>query len=277
VDVREGDVVADVYRFFAVGGKGTFGKVLLCEDRTVPGGGAGAVVAVKVVRKIRKYSESAMIEADVLEAIARADPAGASGSVRFYKRLVWRGHVCMVFEPLGMSLYDYVKANSYRPLPLYCVQAFADQLTRAVAFLHAMHVVHTDLKLENVLLASRARLAPVTKMTAARDGRTVLAPPSTDIKLIDFGGATHDGPAAGAHRGLINTRQYRSPEVILGMPWSCPSDVWSLGCILVELYTGELLLPPVRGSVRGREHAQCDARLTPPPRAARQRRAPRPH
>lgn len=52
----------------------------------------------------------------------------------------------MVFETLGPSLYDYVKANEYRPVPLYALQAFADQLLASVAFLHEMQLVHTDLK-----------------------------------------------------------------------------------------------------------------------------------
>lgn len=41
---------------------------------------------------------------------------------------------------------------------------------------------------------------------------------------------------------IVNTRQYRAPEVILGFPrWSYPSDLWSAGCIIAELYTGHLL------------------------------------
>ncbi|ETO33392.1 serine/threonine kinase-1, partial [Reticulomyxa filosa] len=39
----------------------------------------------------------------------------------------------------------------------------------------------------------------------------------------------------------INTRQYRAPEVILGIGWDRSSDLWSIGCILSELYTGDLL------------------------------------
>ncbi len=40
---------------------------------------------------------------------------------------------------------------------------------------------------------------------------------------------------------IINTRQYRAPEVILELGWSTPSDIWSLGCLLYELLTGNLL------------------------------------
>jgi dual-specificity kinase/CDC-like kinase len=70
-------------------------------------------------------------------------------------------------------------------------------------------------------------------------GRTKEIPESTRIKLIDFGGATYDNEKKKS--SIINTRQYRAPEVILGVGWSLPSDLWSAGCILAELYTGELL------------------------------------
>ena len=60
--------------------------------------------------------------------------------------------------------------------------------------------------------------------------------------VIDFGGATYDWEGKSS---VINTRQYRAPEVVLGLSWSLESDVWSLGCILMELYTGELLFQTV--------------------------------
>ena len=60
--------------------------------------------------------------------------------------------------------------------------------------------------------------------------------------VIDFGGATFDYERKGS---IINTRMYRGPEVILGIGWSYPSDMWSVGCILVELYSGSLLFSTV--------------------------------
>ena len=56
--------------------------------------------------------------------------------------------------------------------------------------------------------------------------------------MIDFGGATY---AHESHTLIINTRQYRAPEVILeNRSWDEKSDIWSMACIIVELYTGEL-------------------------------------
>ena len=83
-------------------------------------------------------------------------------------------------------------------------------------------------KLENIL---------VTKCREVPYGHQML-PESTRIKVIDFGGATYDDEKKSS---VVNTRQYRAPEVILSCGWSMPSDLWSAGCILCELYTGELL------------------------------------
>jgi serine/threonine protein kinase len=243
IEIRVGDSLGE-YRYLLEGGKGTFGLVLMCEDARARAG-ERSIVAIKVVRRIRKYTDSARIEASILEDLMRADPRGRSNCVRYLRSFDWRGHFCMVFEPLGKSLYDLVRANRYRPLPLYCVQSFADQLCAAVAFLHRMRLIHTDLKLENVLLVGREDFARVEKPSHRRVQETLVAPGGAlDIKLIDFGGATYDFEAK---EGLVNTRQYRGPEVILGMQWGLPSDVWSVGCILMELYTGKLLFETVRG------------------------------
>ncbi len=61
--------------------------------------------------------------------------------------------------------------------------------------------------------------------------------------MIDFGGATYDSDA---HRStIVNTRQYRGPEVTLEVGWSFPSDIWSVGCLVAEVYCGDLLFETV--------------------------------
>ena len=61
--------------------------------------------------------------------------------------------------------------------------------------------------------------------------------------VIDFGGAVYDNEN---RHCTINTRQYRAPEVLFGLPWDEESDIWGVGCIAMELFTGDLLFQTVR-------------------------------
>lgn len=63
---------------------------------------------------------------------------------------------------------------------------------------------------------------------------------SSSIKVIDFGSSCYSHQRVYTY---IQSRFYRSPEVILGLPYGTPIDMWSLGCILAELYTGYPLFP----------------------------------
>ena len=59
-----------------------------------------------------------------------------------------------VFEKLGLSLYDFLRVNQYRPFKVDVVRAFGRQLLESVAYLHSLQLIHTDLKPENILLAA---------------------------------------------------------------------------------------------------------------------------
>lgn len=63
-------------------------------------------------------------------------------------------------------------------------------------------------------------------------------PRSSEIKVIDFGSATFEDQY---HSSIVSTRHYRAPEVILGLGWSFACDMWSVGCIMVELLAGDAL------------------------------------
>ena len=91
----------------------------------------------------------------------------------------------------------------------------ATQLLQGLAFLHNLSIVHCDLKPENVCLVSASRRR---------------------FKIIDFGSAvlTHD-----CHNSYVQSRWYRAPEVMLGLPWDEKVDVWGVGCIVAELLLGQ--------------------------------------
>ena len=75
-------------------------------------------------------------------------------------------------------------------------------------------IIHCDLKPENILLTHENKLP---------------------ICVIDFGSSCYEHERIYTY---IQSRFYRSPEVMLGIPYGYPIDMWSFGCILVEMLTG---------------------------------------
>ncbi|KAK6942913.1 Protein kinase domain [Dillenia turbinata] len=219
-----GENLTPHYRIMSKMGEGTFGQVLECLDVE-----RKEMVAIKIVRSIPKYREAAMIEIDILQNLARHD-IGGTRCVQIRNWFEYRNHICIVFEKLGPSLYDFLRKNSYRSFPIDLVREFGRQILESVAFMHELRLIHTDLKPENILLfLSR----PI------RDGSYFKnLPKSSAIKLIDFGSTTFEHQD---HSYVVSTRHYRAPEVMLGLGWNYPCDLWSVGCILVELCSGEAL------------------------------------
>ncbi|CAK9176012.1 unnamed protein product [Ilex paraguariensis] len=143
-----GENLTSHYKILRKIGEGTFGQVLECWDRE-----AKEMVAIKIVRSIKKYREAAMIEIDVLQLLGRYDRYG-SRCVQLRNWFDYRNHVCLVFEKLGPSLFDFLRKNNYRSFPVDLVREIGRQLLECVAFMHAMHLIHTDLKPENILFVS---------------------------------------------------------------------------------------------------------------------------
>ncbi|KAL2509362.1 Serine/threonine-protein kinase AFC1 [Forsythia ovata] len=231
-----GENLTPRYRILSKMGEGTFGQVLECLDNE-----RKEIVAIKIVRAIRKYREAAMIEINVLQKLARHDVCGTR-CVQIRNWFDYRNHICIVFEKLGPSLYDFLRKNSYRSFPIDLVREFGRQLLESVAFMHDLQLIHTDLKPENILLVSSEYLkVPDYKFLfrSAKHGSYFKnLPKSSAIKLIDFGSTTFENQD---HSYVVSTRHYRAPEVILGLGWNYPCDMWSIGCILVELCSGEAL------------------------------------
>ena len=269
---QPGDTIDDKYRIISVLGKGTFGKVLECLTIS-----SSTVVAMKVIRAIERYVESALIEADILEDVCRRQKDNNSCDrycVELFAHFSFLNHYCLVFEPLGLSIFEFLKANNYIGFfPSQTCQIIL-QLLRAVDFLHSsVGLIHTDIKPENLLLVSnnftiqhlqkdKSKCRHHSQHSCghcSRSNGTVIdfkIPQSTRIKckktksddrnmpvVIDFGGATYFDDR---HKSrIINTRQYRSPEVLLELEWDKSSDLWSVGCVAVEILTGDVLFDVV--------------------------------
>lgn len=108
--------------------------------------------------------------------------------------------------------------------------------------MHDLRLIHTDLKPENILLVSPEYVKVLDYKGSSRSPKdssySKRVPKSSAIKVIDFGSTTYDRHGQSY---VVSTRHYRAPEVILGLGWSYPCDIWSVGCILVELCSGEAL------------------------------------
>ncbi|KAI0244479.1 serine threonine protein kinase CMGC group [Massospora cicadina] len=219
------------YRIVSLLGQGTFGRVAKCYDRL-----SRCHVAVKVVRAVSKYRDAARIEMRVLSTLKQNDPLNLNKCIHMNHDFEYRNHICMVFDLLGPSIFDFLKSNSFQPFPHAHVQHFARQILTSLAFIHNLGLVHTDLKPENILLVSADYDLVPAKRKKEHKHTKVLN--NTEIRLIDFGSATFESEY---HSSVVSTRHYRAPEIILGMGWSYPCDIWSVGCILVELFTGDAL------------------------------------
>ncbi|KAL1526722.1 hypothetical protein AB1Y20_015419 [Prymnesium parvum] len=217
-------------------GKGTFGRVIEMLDTQ-----AGCTVAVKVVRAIKKYTHAAHVEAQIILAMQQTFPSSDFPIAKLLRCFDHGGHFCLVFEPMGPSLYhrlrdirSYIESLGRHGMPyrqtssyfsLSQIATIAHDCFVALAHLHKIRLTHTDLKPENILLVESP---PHWR-----------APPSRfNVVLIDFGGATWEHEH---HSAVVCTRQYRPPEVTLELPWTHSIDLWSMGCILAELWTGSVL------------------------------------
>ena len=212
-------------------GKGTFGKVIACYDRV-----RQRTCAVKVVRAVARYLSSARIEGDMLERVNDAEDRyyrdlRESRCVRMFRRFQFQGHECLVFEQLGPSLLNEQERIKYKPFDMRVIRIVSRQLLEALQFLHERaNIVHTDVKMENVLFV-HSSVPDCSQPPHDLADRY-------NVKLIDFGGATFH---SSQNDGTINTRQYRAPEVILQLGWDYPSDIWGAGALMMEIFLGDLL------------------------------------
>jgi len=237
---KPGDTLQGRYKIISELGEGTFGKVVKCEDLY-----KGRMIAIKIIKNVKKYREAAKLEINVLNKLAKYDPKGANLCVLMYDCFDYHGHQCIAFELLGQSVFDFLKDNNYNPYPVEQVRQVAYELCLSVSFLHSHRLTHTDLKPENVLFYDSDYVKDYPASSRRKEGddresrpKKVRILKNPEIRLIDFGSTTFDHEH---HSSIVQTRHYRAPEVILELGWDQSCDVWSVGCIIFELAMGFML------------------------------------
>lgn len=109
-------------------GQGTFGKVVQARDLR-----KNKLVAIKIIRSVQKYRDASRIELRVLSTLKVNDQNNDNRCIHLRDCFDYRGHICIVMDLLGQSVFDFLKANSFVPFPNSQIQNFARQLFTSVA------------------------------------------------------------------------------------------------------------------------------------------------
>ncbi|XP_068015732.1 dual specificity tyrosine-phosphorylation-regulated kinase 3 isoform X1 [Melanerpes formicivorus] len=208
------DHLAYRYEVLKIIGKGSFGQVAKVYDHKLH-----QHLALKMVRNEKRFHRQAAEEIRILEHLKKQDKTGSMNVIHMLESFTFRNHICMTFELLSMNLYELIKRNKFQGFSIQLVRKFAHSILQCLDALYRNKIIHCDLKPENILLKQQGR---------------------SGIKVIDFGSSCFEHQRVYTY---IQSRFYRAPEVILGSRYGMPIDMWSFGCILVELLTGYPLFP----------------------------------
>lgn len=208
--------MTNAYEVLEFLGRGTFGQVVKCWKR-----GTNEIVAIKILKNQPSYARQGQIEISILSRLSQEN-ADEYNFVRAFECFQHKNHNCLVFEMLEQNLYDFLKQNKFQPLPLKYIRPITQQVLIALQKLKKLGLIHADLKPENVMLVDPVRFP-------------------YRVKVIDFGSASHVSKAVCST--YLQSRYYRAPEILLGLPFCEAIDMWSLGCVIAELFLGWPLYP----------------------------------
>lgn len=209
-------VIAGRYHVTEYLGSAAFSKAIQAHDLHT-----GMDVCVKIIKNNKDFFDQSLDEIKLLKYVNKHDPADKYHILRLYDYFYYREHLLIVCELLKANLYEFHKFNRESGGEVYFtmprLQSITIQCLEALQFLHGLGLIHCDLKPENILVKSYSRC---------------------EVKVIDLGSSCFETDHLCSY---VQSRSYRAPEVILGLPYDKKIDIWSLGCILAELCTGNVL------------------------------------
>ncbi|XP_041645623.1 homeodomain-interacting protein kinase 2-like [Cheilinus undulatus] len=200
----------DDYEFLEVVGEGSYGKVLRCFCKDTK-----SKVAIKIpTRPFYSKPELAILEKLMAEGLDQHNIIACHGSYQ-------TSHgTALVFENLDLSLQEHIIKDRCKRMPLSDIRAVISQMAVALKALRSSKVIHTDIKLDNIMFVDQTQ--PLR------------------AKLIDFGLAMR---SSSVRPGMMAQAVcYRAPEVFLGLPFTEAIDMWALGCVLFTMLFRRLLI-----------------------------------
>lgn len=155
----------------------------------------------------------------ILKHLRDNDPEDNYNIIRMKEGFMFRNHLFISFELLSINLFEFIKENDFEGLSMGLIRRFAIQILYALQYISKEKIVHCDLKPENIVLKDKYK---------------------SGLKIIDFGSSCFNDKRVYTY---IQSRFYRAPEIVMGIPYSHAIDMWSFGCILAELFCGFPLFP----------------------------------
>jgi serine/threonine protein kinase len=220
--LEAGNVVAGQYLVEGELGSAAFSTAYRCIDLNSHGSGPDGheEVCLKVIKNTKDFFDQSLDEIKILELLRQTGKCREKSIVEMKTFFYHREHLIIVTELLKQNLFEFGKLivdNDEEPYFTLPRLAFITrQVLVALDFVHGLGLVHSDVKPENILLGSYSQ---------------------AKVKLIDFGSSCY---LTDRQSSYIQSRSYRAPEVILGLPYDGRIDIWSLGCVVAEMFTGEV-------------------------------------
>ncbi|KAJ4462625.1 putative Serine/threonine-protein kinase Nek1 [Paratrimastix pyriformis] len=198
----------DKYEKIRLIGRGSYGAAFLVKRKS---DGVQLVAKEITVQGLTpKQCEEALNEVRVLSMLVHPN------IVRCYESFIDQLTLVIIMEYAdGGDLFSFIRSTRGRPISERQILDWFLQISLAVKHLHDRHILHRDLKTQNVFLTR---------------GRKV-------VKLGDFGIAKVLGSQTKFAQTSVGTPYYLSPEICEDKPYNEKSDVWSLGCVLYEMAT----------------------------------------
>ena len=208
-----GNFIDNRYEILSLMGQGVYGNVVKVYDHK-----NDQNYAMKISRK--QTCSEGLQELKILRILMKEDKDDVKGIVRLVDRFEMNGHIVIVMELMDYTLHDMM-FNPYLD-QRHLARTFTKDVCLTLELLKKNHIIHGDLKPDNVM----------RKESGDEDQKGV-------FKLIDYGMSQFDDVGFEYYGHEYQCLTYRAPEVLLGMEYGTEVDMWSLGCILAQLFYGE--------------------------------------
>lgn len=187
-------------------GKGKFGRVYLVRERS-----SGFICALKVMHKDEIKSNG--VEKQVQREVEIQCNLRHPNILQLYGHFHDSKRIFLILEFAKKGeLYKHLRRE--RRFPEWQAAAYIAQMASALKFLHRKHVIHRDIKLENILVGVHG-----------------------ELKIADFGWSVH--APSNRRKTMCGTMDYLAPEIVNHYTYNTAVDLWSLGVLMYELLVGE--------------------------------------